>query len=50
MTDNGVGGARRAPESGLSGLEDRVAALGGSLFVDSPAGAGTCVTAEIPLT
>jgi PAS domain S-box-containing protein len=49
VSDDGVGGARRAPESGLSGLEDRVAALGGSLFVDSPAGEGTRVTAEIPV-
>jgi signal transduction histidine kinase len=49
VSDDGIGGARRAPESGLSGLEDRVTALGGSLLVDSPAGAGTRVTAEIPL-
>jgi signal transduction histidine kinase len=49
ISDDGVGGARRAPESGLSGLEDRVTALGGSLLVDSPEGEGTRVTAEIPL-
>jgi signal transduction histidine kinase len=49
ISDDGVGGARRAPESGLSGLEDRVTALGGSLLIDSPEGEGTRVTAEIPL-
>jgi signal transduction histidine kinase len=34
--------------SGLSGLADRVEALGGRLRVVSPPGAGTRVLAEIP--
>jgi signal transduction histidine kinase len=32
----------------LRGLSDRVAAHGGRLHVDSPAGAGTTVEAELP--
>jgi signal transduction histidine kinase len=49
VSDDGVGGADATEGSGLSGLADRVEALGGSLMVDSPAGGGTCVTAVIPL-
>jgi len=33
----------------LRGLHDRVAALDGRFEVASPAGAGTVVTAELPL-
>jgi PAS domain S-box-containing protein len=49
VSDDGVGGADPATGSGLSGLADRVEALGGRLVVDSPAGGGTRVLAEIPL-
>jgi signal transduction histidine kinase len=45
VSDDGRGGARLRPESGLA---DRVAALGGSLAVDSPTGRGTVVEAELP--
>ena len=48
VTDDGIGGADPAGGSGLRGLADRVEALGGSLEVDSPAGAGTSVRATIP--
>jgi len=48
VTDDGVGGADIAAGSGLRGLEDRVAALGGGLSVESSPGAGTLVRAEIP--
>jgi signal transduction histidine kinase len=48
IADDGVGGARRLENSGLSGLADRVEALGGTLRVWSPAGGGTRVRAEIP--
>jgi signal transduction histidine kinase len=48
VADNGVGGAEPSESSGLSGLADRVEALGGRLRVDSPCGAGTRVLAEIP--
>jgi len=46
--DDGVGGASAHGGSGLVGLSDRVAALGGRLRIDSPVGGGTVVTAELP--
>jgi PAS domain S-box-containing protein len=49
VRDDGVGGADPAAGTGLRGLADRVDALGGVLRVSSPAGAGTTVTAELPL-
>jgi PAS domain S-box-containing protein len=49
VADDGVGGATPSPGSGLAGLQDRVAALAGTLTVDSPPGAGTRISAEIPL-
>lgn len=48
VADDGVGGADASRGSGLRGLADRVAALGGSLDVSSPAGAGTTISAELP--
>ena len=48
IADDGVGGADPSRGSGLSGLADRVAALDGTLRVDSPRGAGTRVRVEIP--
>jgi signal transduction histidine kinase len=48
VVDDGVGGARPTTGSGLSGLEDRVEALGGSLRVESRPGLGTRVVTEIP--
>jgi signal transduction histidine kinase len=49
VEDDGAGGADPARGSGLVGLKDRVEALGGALFVDSPPGAGTSVRVELPL-
>jgi signal transduction histidine kinase len=49
VTDDGRGGADPAGGSGLRGLADRVEALGGTLSVRSPAGAGTRLEAELPL-
>jgi PAS domain S-box-containing protein len=49
VSDDGVGGADAANGSGLRGLADRVEALGGSLEIASPAGAGTTLRAEIPI-
>ena len=49
IADDGIGGADQTAGTGLRGLADRVEALGGSLLVTSPAGAGTVVTAEIPV-
>ena len=48
VSDDGIGGADPGGGSGLRGLADRVEALGGSLEVVSPAGAGTSLRAEIP--
>ena len=48
VADDGVGGAGTGSGSGLRGLADRVEALGGHLRVESPAGEGTTVLAEIP--
>jgi len=48
VRDNGIGGADASTGTGLSGLADRVGALGGTLLVDSPAGEGTHVAVELP--
>jgi signal transduction histidine kinase/uncharacterized protein YhfF len=47
--DDGRGGADDSAGSGLAGLSDRVAALGGTLRVDSPPGEGTRLEASITL-
>jgi signal transduction histidine kinase len=48
VSDDGVGGADAALGTGLRGLVDRVEALGGRLYVDSPPERGTRIRAEIP--
>ncbi|MFF5142791.1 HAMP domain-containing protein [Streptomyces sp. NPDC013157] len=48
--DDGVGGAAMGSGSGLVGLTDRVTALGGTLGLHSPEGAGTTLRARLPLT
>jgi signal transduction histidine kinase len=49
VTDDGVGGARLdGSGSGLQGLADRVAALGGTLEVVSPPAGGTRLIAWLP--
>ncbi len=48
ISDDGVGGAR-TDGAGLVGLQDRLAALGGRLRVDSPPEDGTRVVATLPL-
>jgi signal transduction histidine kinase len=50
VADNGRGGADPAAGSGLRGLADRVAAIGGRLDVTSPTGAGTTLVADLPAT
>jgi signal transduction histidine kinase len=49
VRDDGAGGASRRRGSGLVGLADRVEALGGTITVRSPVGAGTSVQVELPL-
>lgn len=48
VTDNGRGGADAKLGSGLTGLADRAAAIGGTLSLSSPAGGPTTVRAEFP--
>jgi signal transduction histidine kinase len=48
ISDDGAGGASASLGSGLQGLADRLAAVGGSLSIDSPPGAGTTLRARIP--
>jgi signal transduction histidine kinase len=48
VADDGLGGADPARGSGLRGLDDRVAAVGGNLVVKSEPGGGTMIRAEIP--
>jgi signal transduction histidine kinase len=47
ISDDGIGGADPRGQ-GLSGLADRVAGVDGRLTVQSPAGGGTVITAELP--
>ena len=49
VEDDGKGGADPFAGTGLPGLGDRVAALDGSLDVQSPPGGGTRIRAELPL-
>ena len=44
------GGADLARGTGLTGLKDRVEAIGGRIILHSPRGAGTTLRAELPLT
>jgi signal transduction histidine kinase len=48
VSDDGVGGADASNGSGLTGIRDRVEAVGGTLTVHSPAGSGTVLTARLP--
>lgn len=47
--DDGVGGADTTRGSGLVGLRDRAAALGGHVDIISPRGKGTTLTARLPI-
>jgi signal transduction histidine kinase len=49
VRDDGVGGADPARGTGLTGLADRVEALGGTIEITSPAGSGTAVLIKIPI-
>jgi signal transduction histidine kinase/type II secretory pathway component PulJ len=49
VRDDGVGGATLGGGSGLVGLADRVAALGGTIKVHSPAGQGTTLQIDLPI-
>jgi signal transduction histidine kinase len=47
--DNGSGGADAKSGTGLGGLAERIAALDGTLTIDSPPSGPTRVRAEIPI-
>jgi PAS domain S-box-containing protein len=47
--DDGAGGADLRPGSGLQGLRDRIAAVNGTLTIDSQPGAGTILRARLPI-
>lgn len=49
VRDDGSGGADPAAGSGLVGLRDRVEALGGTIEIHSRQGAGTSISARIPV-
>ncbi|MCX5606342.1 MULTISPECIES: sensor histidine kinase [unclassified Streptomyces] len=48
VSDDGRGGARMSGGTGMAGLAERLGAVDGVFVVDSPEGAGTVVTAELP--
>jgi signal transduction histidine kinase len=49
IRDDGIGGADTGRGSGLTGLVDRVAALGGKMTISSQPGRGTSFAVRIPL-
>jgi len=49
IADDGDGGATAIDGSGITGLADRVEALGGRFTLDSPRGRGTTISIELPI-
>ena len=49
VRDDGLGGADPQRGSGLLGLKDRAEAIGGRISLQSPPGAGTTLSVELPL-
>ena len=48
-SDDGVGGADPRRGTGLTGLRDRIEALGGSIATTSPIGVGTTIEVSLPV-
>ncbi len=48
VRDDGVGGAVPRNGGGLAGIADRIGAHGGAIRIESPAGAGTLLEADLP--
>jgi signal transduction histidine kinase len=48
IRDDGIGGTDTANGSGLTGLVDRVEALGGQMTISSQPGRGTSLLVQIP--
>jgi PAS domain S-box-containing protein len=50
VRDDGIGGARpRSDSSGLTGLRDRIGALGGTMDILTPDQGGTTLRAQVPI-
>ena len=49
VRDDGGGGADSSRGSGLTGLRDRIEAIGGRIALRSPPGAGTAMEIALPL-
>jgi signal transduction histidine kinase len=49
VSDDGRGGANASSGSGLTGLVDRVEAIGGTMHIDSRTGLGTAVHVRLPI-
>jgi PAS domain S-box-containing protein len=49
IRDDGAGGADASRGTGLTGLTDRLEALGGRIEMESPLGVGTRIESEIPI-
>ncbi|HET7048447.1 MAG TPA: GAF domain-containing protein [Solirubrobacteraceae bacterium] len=49
VRDDGAGGADATQGSGLTGLRDRIEALGGRIKIESPSESGTLIEVEIPI-
>jgi signal transduction histidine kinase len=49
IDDDGIGGADPTTGSGLTGLRDRVEALGGLIAIRSPRGQGTDLAVALPV-
>ena len=49
VRDDGAGGADATRGSGLTGLRDRIEALGGRIQIESQTGSGTIIEVEIPI-
>ncbi|MGA9278984.1 sensor histidine kinase, partial [Ilumatobacter sp.] len=48
VRDDGVGGADASRGTGLQGMRERVAAMGGTTHVISPVGGPTTISVEMP--
>src|SRR5699024_8374949 len=48
VEDDGMGGARVLPGGGLDGVQNRIAALGGTSRLESPAGGPTSLEVSVP--
>ena len=50
VSDDGVGGVDTALGTGISGLQQRIESVDGTIEIDSPLGGGTSAAVELPLS